>query len=52
MGSDAPSTIELAVVDCNGLRLRGAVPRASAVGPHQPAGQDARAHAHLSMLYW
>lgn len=52
MGSIASPTAKLAAVYCDGFRLRGAVPRESAVGPSQSPGADARFDLDVSLLHW
>lgn len=52
MGSDAPSTVELAAVDSNSVRLRGAFSRASTLGQDQYPGPDSRADLDISLLHW
>lgn len=51
MGGDATAAVELAAVNRDCLRFRGAVPGAGAVGPQQPARASPRPHSHLNLLH-
>lgn len=51
MGSDASPAVELAAVDSDGIRLRGAFPRAGALGQSESPGPGTRPHLDLGLLH-